>query len=244
MNDMLKSRILSINGLVSERLRYLVDKYEFSDIKEILDIGSWHLGQSVELHQLFPDAKISAFEPVPESYQLCLYNRQSYGIDESTISVHNLALSDFIGETKFYVVDPSISSSPNAGASSLLKFIDGLNGSFFSQEWNQKEITVKCSTLDEWCKLNKKDKIDLIWIDTQGTELNVFNGAQSTLKNVKVILTEVGLKPYYEGHTLKKEIDEFLTSLGFVEITESFELNGFDYEANTIYVNENNFTQS
>jgi hypothetical protein len=242
MNDNLKSR-LQKNGLVSERVVYLVDKYDLSSINEILDIGSWHLGQAIELYQLFPDAKVSAFEPVPESYNLCLQNRNSYGIDDSKISVFNVALSDVIGEVKFYAVDPTTSSSPNIGASSLLKFIDGLNGSFFSQTWNQKEILVDCLTLDKWCNDNQKDRIDLIWMDTQGTELNVLKGAEKTLKNVKVILTEVGLKPYYEGHSMKKEIDEFLLERGFIEIDESFELNGFDYEANTIYVNENNFTQ-
>jgi FkbM family methyltransferase len=243
MNDILKSKIISINGIVSDRLKFLVEKYELSQIDEILDIGSWHLEQSIELNQLFPSANISAFEPVPESYQLCINKRQSNSIYQSKISIYNIALSDFVGKSKFYFVDPSISSSPNAGASSMLKFIDGLNGSFFSQVWNQTEIEVDCLTLDKWCEINKKDKIDLIWIDTQGTELNVFKGGIETLKKVKVILTEVGLKPYYHGHTLKKEIDEFLISLGFTEISESFELNGFDYEANTIYVNENNFTQ-
>jgi hypothetical protein len=241
MNDVLRDNMN--NGIVSERVKFIVDKYELSNVYEILDIGSWHLGQSIELHQLFPSAHISAFEPVPESYNLCLQNRMNLRIDESKISIFNIALSDTIGKSKFYTVDPETSSSPNIGASSLLKFIDGLNGSFFSQEWNQKEILVDCLTLDKWCEINNKNKIDLIWMDTQGTELNVLKGAEETLKSVRVILTEVGLKPYYEGHTMKKDIDDFLFERGFIEITESFELNGFDYEANTIYINENNFTQ-
>jgi FkbM family methyltransferase len=241
MNLEIKKRLT--NGIVSDRFRFIVDKYELLNINEVLDIGSWHLGQSIELHQIFPNAKISAFEPVPESYNLCLYNRTNSGISESEISIYNTAISDTIGEVNFYSVDPSTSSHPNVGASSLLKFIDGLNGSFFSQTWNQKEILVKCNTLDNWCTDNSKDKIDIIWIDTQGTELNVFKGGEKTLEKVKVIFTEVGLKPYYEGHTMKKEIDDFLLSKGFIEIKDSFELNGFDYEGNTIYVNEDNITQ-
>jgi hypothetical protein len=53
-------------------------------------------------------------------------------------------------------------------------------------------------------------------------------------------MTEVGLKPYYEGHTLKKDIDQLLFSLGFKELDSAFELNGFDYEANAIYIKVNN----
>ena len=37
MNDILKSKIISINGIVSDRLKFLVEKYELSQIDEILD---------------------------------------------------------------------------------------------------------------------------------------------------------------------------------------------------------------
>jgi FkbM family methyltransferase len=215
---------------VGKRINFIENKIDLSNIKEILDIGSWHLGQSLEFHYIFPEATINAFEPVPDSYQLCLDNNSF----PNKIFVHNLALTNFNGETKFYAVDPIKSSHPNVGASSLLKFMDGLNGSFFNQKWIQNEIVVKCSTLDNWCQIYNK-KIDIIWIDVQGAELQVFKGGSKTLDDVKIIFTEVGLKPYYEGHSLKKDIDEYLNNKGFVEITESFELNGFDYEANTIY---------
>jgi len=241
MNIDLKNRLT--NGIVSDRIKFIIDKYDLSDIKNILDIGSWHLGQSIEFHKLFPNSNIFAFEPVPESYQLCLINRNNENIPIDKIQVFNIALSNLDGKINFYQVDPETSSHPNIGASSLLKFIDGLNGSFFSQTWNQKEIIVDSLKLDTWAYNNKKDKIDIIWIDTQGTELNVFEGGEDTLKNVKVIFTEVGIKPYYDGHSLKSDIDKFLLNRGFIEIKESFEFNGFDYEANTIYVNENNFTQ-
>ena len=49
-------------------------------------------------------------------------------------------------------------------------------------------------------------------------------------------MTEVGLQPYYQGHTLKADIDKLLFSYGFKELHSSFEINVPDYEANTIYV--------
>ena len=64
----------------------------------------------------------------------------------------------------------------------------------------------------------------------------MFRGAENLLKDVKIIFSEVGLEAYYEGQGLKPQIDEFLMNLGFKEITEAFELNGFDYEGNTVYV--------
>jgi FkbM family methyltransferase len=240
MNQELNTRLqneLRRGGIVSNRLKYVIDKCDLSNVNEILDIGSWHLEQSLELNRLFPNSNVTAFEPVPESYQQCVNKRNLLTEDiKSKISVFNLAISDFNGKSPFYPVDLLTSSHPNIGASSLLKFKEGLNGSFFNETWNQKEIIVDCLTLDNWCDINSKKNIDVIWIDVQGAELNVFKGAEKTLKNTKVIFTEVGLKPYYEGHSMRDDIDNFLINLGFIEIKESFELNGFDYEANTIYI--------
>ena len=232
MNLITKNRLLA-RGIVSDRVRHILDIIELDGSKTILDIGSWHLEQSIELWMIFPNSKIYAFEPVPESYQNCVQRSKDF----DGISVFNMAMTNFCGETSFYPIDANISPDKNIGASSLLKFKDGLNGSFFNQCWIQKEIKIEACTLDAWAKKNNVYSIDAMWIDVQGSELQVFQGADEILKNTKVILTEVGLKPYYEGHTMKKDIDAYLISKGFKEIEEAFELNGSEYEGNAIYVN-------
>lgn len=232
MNTVIKNNLS--NGIVSNRVKFILDIIDLDDSKIILDIGSWHLDQAIELSSIFPNSEIHAFEPVPLSYQDCL----NKSFLHKNIKVHNIALSNFNGETSFFCVDSEKSSKPNIGASSLNKFIDGLNGSFFGESWIQKEIKVNASTLDAWCNKMQINTIDVVWIDVQGAELNVFKGAKEILKNTKIIFTEVGLKPYYENHSLKPEIDDFFNSIGFQEVKESFELNGFDYEANTIYINK------
>lgn len=232
MNEELKKRIPT-RGIVSDRIKYIVDKIDLSQVNNILDIGSWHLEQSMELNYLFPQANIYAFEPVPTSYENCLSKASKF----NNIHVFNRALTNFCGESSFYPVNPELSSTPNVGASSLLKFKDGLNGSFFNQKWEQDEIKVKTDTLDNWSVNNNINHIDIIWIDVQGSELQVFQGGDKILNNTKVILTEVGLKPYYEGHSLKPDIDSFMSRKGFSEVMESFEFNGADCEGNTIYIN-------
>ena len=223
--------------MVAKRLAVMNGKVDISNVKRILDIGSWHLRQSIEFASIFPDATIDAFEPVPDSYQLC--KDRLNALNDQTkrrIRVHNIALSNKKSTIPFYPVDPALSSTPNIGASSMFRFIDGLNGTPFGQQLVQQEIQVEANTLDNWCKENKVTKVDIMWVDVQGAELLVFQGAEKILKNTRIIMTEVGLKPYYEGHTLKADIDNFLFGLGFRELEGSFELNGFDYEANTIYV--------
>lgn len=223
--------------MVARRLATMTGKAEIGEVRQILDVGSWHLGQSIEFANIFPTARIDAFEPAPDSYQLCVARRDSLQTaDKNRIRVHQLALSNKSGKVPFYAVDTSIKQKIDAGFSSLLKFNGGLKNSYYDEKLVQKEITVQADTLDNWCKKNKITRVDIMWVDAQGTELMVFQGAKNILKNTRIIMTEVGLKPYYEGHTLKADIDKYLARLGFRELECSFELNGFDYEANTIYV--------
>jgi 2-O-methyltransferase len=223
--------------MVARRLATIPPAIKLDDIRQVLDIGSWHLGQSVEFADIFLDARIDAFEPVPDSYRLCLDRLKT--VDEQKrrrIQVHNLALTNVKGDVPFFAVDTSVRQKIDAGFSSLFRFNGGLKNSYYNEDLIQKEIKVKADTLDNWCAKNKVPSIDIMWIDVQGAELLVFKGAGKTLKNTRIIMTEVGLKPYYEGHTLKADIDKFLLPLGFKELEGSFELNGFDFEANTIYL--------
>ncbi len=223
-------------GMVAGRLVHLLGKENLSNVKQILDIGSWHLSQSIEFADIFPEARIDAFEPVPASYQLCRHNHSLLDPQRrDRIRVHNTALSDVAGEVPFFAIDPNKKQAVDAGFSSMFPFMKGLNGMTDGKTFEQEEITVKTDTLDNWCAANKITEVDIMWIDVQGAELLVFQGAQRILANTRYILTEVGLKPYYEGHTLKADIDACLAALGFEELKSSFEMNIEGYEANTIY---------
>jgi len=220
---------------VAQRMKYLAGKVDLTQVKKIFDIGSWHLGQSLEFSNIFPDAEIYAFEPVPESYQTCVAKLQS--LDDKRkqqIKVFNTALSDKNGTMPFYIAMADAQRGIDAGFSSMLKFNDTL----YDHSTYQQEIAVNTIKLDDWCKENEIDSIDIMWVDVQGAELLMFNGADEMLRKTNIILTEVGLKPYYEGHTLKADIDSYLQERGFVELRDAFEFNGFDFEANTIYIRQ------
>jgi FkbM family methyltransferase len=228
-----KKIIQNTNTIVANRMKYVVDIIDWDSIDTICDIGSWHLGQSIEFLELLPDSKIHAFEANPENYEKCKGIHSSlHGYFKKNLKVYNTALNDQPGKIKFY---PVIDENP--GASSKYKLMQGHTEEYFNKSWKQKEIEVDATTLDLWKDGNDIDKVDIIWIDVQGAELDVFRGAKKTLENVKCIFTEVGLKPYYEGQALKSDIDQFLINeCGFVEVVDSFEYNGSDCEGNTIYV--------
>jgi FkbM family methyltransferase len=213
------------------RLSLILNAIDFDSIKAIADIGCRYLEQTAEMAVIFPEATFYSFEPVASSYQRCVASLAE--LDEQyrkRINVYELALNDTTGPITFYPADdPAVSSK--------YQFIPGLNGSFFGKSWQQTETVVQGMRMDDWKQQNNIGPIDMLWVDVQGAELDVFKGAEQTLKDVRVILTEVGVSSYYEGQSLKPEIDEYLIAQGFRELTETFSLH-FALEGNTIYIKD------
>ena len=71
-------------------------------------------------------------------------------------------------------------------------------------------------TLDEWRAMEGVAKVDVIKVDTQGSELDVLMGAEETLKGVRAIDVEVEFNELYEGIPLFGDVDRYLRSQGFV----------------------------
>lgn len=234
---MIKNKILNTDNIVANRLKFVVDLINLNDIKNICDIGSWHLKQTIEFAEIFTDSNIYVFEANPTNYNICekTYNTLDPQY-KNRIHLYNMAVDNKDGKIKFYPVNPDKSLGYNPGASSKYKFIDGLNGSFFNESWIQDEIEVEAIKLDTWKIKNNIHNIDCIWIDVQGAELDVFKGGIELLKNVKIIFTELATKAYYDGQPLFNELNSFLESQGFFELKNSREDNVVGYEINTIYV--------
>ena len=76
----------------------------------------------------------------------------------------------------------------------------------------QKEIKVKTTTIDSYCKKYNVESIDILKIDVQGNELKVLQGAKRMLKEkrVKLIFTEISIAPNYKEQS---EIDEVIKLL-------------------------------
>ncbi len=190
----------------------------------IFDIGSRECNESVQFSKKFPNAKIFAFEPNPYQYDECKNNIRNY----NNISFFPIALSDFENTAEFHI------TRGNVGASSLL------NPTYvpFASSQDTETIQVPVTTLDMWTSENHINNIDILWMDVQGNELNVLNGAKSILHNTSIINTEVGLKAYYEAHTMKSDIFLFLEDMGFQLIHEQAE---WECEANVIFINKKHF---
>jgi FkbM family methyltransferase len=228
--------ILPPNGpgseMMLERLQHLRDKIDFDSVKNIIDVGSAHGYESLNIARCFKNARVFGFEPYTEHYNHCLkVQREAWDVG-GRIKFIPMALNNIDGPMKFYPLDEQASRGNNTGMASKFKLIDP---AVFPHELSiQREVTVPGTTLDSWCQLNRVAP-EIIWMDAQGAELDILTGAVQSLHSVQAILTEVGITPYYHGHTLKPNIDAFLNAQGFRELV-SARKTGHEYEMDTIYI--------
>lgn len=142
----------------------------------IIDIGS-HIGISVlYFKNLFPNSQILAFEPNPISFEFLRENVDGNGLNNVTL------------------VNEGISSNPGA----KILYIDNSdsqwnsNSSFLKNSWNGKEntkgITVKSTRLDSY--LQNVKCIDMLKIDTEGSELEILVSHKRILRMIENISLE------------------------------------------------------
>ncbi len=103
--------------------------------------------------------KVYTFEPVSESLDTLRKNLASNGLEN--VSLYNLVVSDRVGNIDFY------------------------GGSIIPKEDVEKS-SVKTTNLDTFLTEEKVERIDLINMDCEGSELLVLKGAEKTLKENKV----------------------------------------------------------
>lgn len=161
---------------------------ESRGVKTIVDLGA-NTGQTaLKYLEIFPDADVHSFEPFDTAFEeLCRAVRGN-----SRAHVHKLAVADEIGERRFFLQEQHWNNSllPAARAASA----GGAPAS-------GKETVVTATTLDEFCRSEGINTIDILKMDIQGGELLALRGAQRMLKDraIELIYTEVLFAALYEG---------------------------------------------
>ena len=131
----------------------------------ILDCGA-NIGMSlIYFKKLFPQAKITAFEPDKKIYDICVKNVKAFGL--SDVTVLNLALWKEKTTIQFY----------SEGA-------DG--GRLARSEDTSNLVEVKTCLLSDFLK----QPVDLLKIDIEGAEYEVLEESKPYLHNVERIFVE------------------------------------------------------
>ena len=160
--------------------------------KTIIDIGARKGNWYKNVARFFPDSIAHLFEPTPK-----IVTRIKPKFKKETQHVHQVALSDQIGQLDFYI-DLEL-----GGWSGLTK--QRTNGTYHT-------ITVDVKTLDSY---NFKN-VGLIKIDVEGNELKTLIGAKNTITKNKPIIyfecADVHMVNYNYG---SEDIFDFFESINY-----------------------------
>lgn len=170
----------------------------------ILEAGAQFGEDTQWMSELWPTGTVHAFEPLPNSF----LELKKVAATHNNIYVYPLALAEKAGLASFWV---------SGGASSLLPPTPSFNQDYFHADI-EHPITVECITLDDWASQNNINKIDFMWLDMEGNELNALKAGLNILDTVQVIYTEVNLQPFWQGSVQYEELKKFLEEKSFVEI--------------------------
>lgn len=190
----------------------------------IFEIGSCEGEDSIRLKQKFPNAAIYTFEPLPGNIKKIKKNFKRYGLPGD--KVFQIALGDSNGTAEFHVSSGHPEDLPKTKdwdygnkSSSLLPPKMTLK----THKWLKfnKKIKVKTQRLDSFCAEHNINHIDFAFIDVQGAELMVLQGAGNFLKKVKAIWMEVEAVELYAGQPLKNDVETFMAEQGFRKVKDT-----------------------
>jgi FkbM family methyltransferase len=87
-----------------------------------------------------------------------------------------------------------------------------------------RKTRVSAKVADEFFRDRGLTQVDLLKLDTQGTELAILQGAQEYLGTgrISVIKTEVSFHPFYKQQCLFSDVDRFLTERGYILVDCAF----------------------
>jgi FkbM family methyltransferase len=179
----------------------------------ICDIGSRDALEGIALMRQLDGKQLHVFDPNPSAARICRQNLSDFANgDLSEIALFNeMAITDRVGQLKFYPVNVSLSDNKDIGFSSLFQ----INPDYTRRRGRivQDEVIVNATTLDDY--FIGKQNPDILWIDAEGAELQVFRGATRVLSTVKLIHVEVSLRPMQVGKPLFWELSRYLKEQGF-----------------------------
>lgn len=215
---------------IQRKINFQVDIHLFLESNlpknpTIIEAGAADGNDTLHFARTFPNGKIFALEPMSS-----LFIKASKKLnDQDNVKLFKYAFNANDGKAEFYL---SEKDDKPWGSSSLRKPKEHLK--FHPDiKFNNTEV-VETISLDSFLTKNKINKVDLLWLDLQGSEPEVLM-ASKLLHRIKYLYTEVSLKESYEGSILYDELKQFMLIQGF-EVY--FEDNRWDDMGNVLFINK------
>lgn len=176
--------------------------------KVILDVGAYDFGDSIRFKRKFPDCQIFGVEMSKDNY-----DKFSPFAEEQGIHTFHLAICHEDGEIGYY--QATNVDGVNA-QSSILK-----PGEIYASRYgsivkhSEDKLLVKSKTLDTIARENGITEVDLLHVDVEGAEYQVFLGMKQL--RPKLVFAEFLFDGGWEGQTSFEETTKLLESYGYEE---------------------------
>jgi len=154
----------------------------------------------------FPNATVHAFEPHPSSVEQL---HKSFH-ENTRVIIERSAVGDFNGVSSFQMNHLPQTSSLKTRPVSARRYYPESDSPI-------EKVDVAVMTLDDYCSKRSVDKVDLLKMDIQGSELAALRGSETLLREqrIEALLTEVFFVPHYEGAALFHEICLYLADFNY-----------------------------
>ncbi len=159
----------------------------------IVEVGARDGGETKVFSKMFPASMIYSYECNPETVGLC---------EEACKPLPNVIFRP-VGASFMNTSLPFHILEGDNGSSSVLKHL--------TEGSRQREVMVEMVRL----RTDLPRQPDVLWLDTQGSEIDVMLGLGTMLSGVNMIHTEVYFKPAYDGQPSYEDIKNFLNTRGF-----------------------------
>lgn len=183
--------------------RFWITKF---GISTVIDIGA-NEGQFAKLaREVFPEAQIYSFEPLPD----CFEKLGKALPGDKNFRSFNLAIGSKEGSLEFF-------RSAHTPSSSFLRMEDAHKDAFpeSSDGQSDKPLMVNIKTLDSVLEdIGLADGI-LLKIDVQGYELEAIEGSKGVMGRCDIVIIEMSFQKLYKDQPLFHDVYEKMYNLGF-----------------------------
>jgi FkbM family methyltransferase len=162
----------------------------------IVDLGANEGLYVLKMKENSPNAKIIAVEPNPEAFRILKKNVETNNL--SDVILVNSAVSSKNGKVNFEI----IKGSTEVGALKLYEK--------FENRGEIRKISVTSITLEKLFNMFNLNKIDLLKMDVEGTELEILKSAESILPKIKKVVVE-----YHGAQKTKKGVIKLMLKRNF-----------------------------
>lgn len=184
----------------------------------IMDIGAYIGQMAMAYRSRFPKARILAFEPCPESFNLLTKKVQGLNIE-----CHKMAIAEKSGHTELQLFD-------FAPANSILPPHPNRDKVWGENKLEAKgRLQIEAITLEDAFNAFNITHLNVLKLDVQGLEHQILNAAKGLLKagRIDFIYLELILLPTYQNQETLANYFKLMEEFGF-ELHNFYNLSSVD----------------